>query len=148
AIDMDSSRQSFEEVAFDMNSPKQSFEEAVIDIDSLRQDFEEISINKDHVTSKVDKLYVRKSFISWEEDVKKHIFLCQHARTFISNKKVASENQRNTESCKTFLKDESLESYSWSLRMLVQATHLSPPIMIIDTDPAMDAAIAQTYPLT
>jgi hypothetical protein len=62
---------------------------------------------------------------------------------------VVVDNNYNTRPvAQAFLYDETLESYAWSLRVLLQALGIYPTVMITDANPAMDAAIAQIYPQT
>ncbi|CAG8840006.1 11665_t:CDS:2, partial [Gigaspora margarita] len=52
---------------------------------------------------------------------------------------VVDNNYNSRPVAQAFIKDESLKLYSWTLCMFSQAVSLPPPIIITDTDPAMDA---------
>ncbi|CAG8545452.1 13217_t:CDS:2 [Ambispora leptoticha] len=59
---------------------------------------------------------------------------------------IVVDNNFNTQPiAQAFLEDESLESYTWSLRVIQQTLGLCSPVIITDADPAMDVAIVQTY---
>ena len=56
---------------------------------------------------------------------------------------VVVDNNYNTRSvAQAFLDDETLESYSWNLKVILEAFGIFLAVMITDADPAMDAAIA------
>ena len=60
---------------------------------------------------------------------------------------VVVDNNYNTRPvAQAFLDDETLESYAWSLRIMLQVLHIYPAVMITNADPTMDAAITQIYP--
>ena len=61
---------------------------------------------------------------------------------------VVDNNYNTRPVAQAFLDNKTLESYTWSLRVILQSLCIYLAVIITDADPAMDAAIAQIYPLT
>ncbi|CAI2176926.1 12028_t:CDS:1 [Funneliformis geosporum] len=61
---------------------------------------------------------------------------------------IVDNNYSTRPVAQAFLNDKTLESYLWSLKVILQAYGIYLTVMITDADPAMDVAIAQIYSQT
>ena len=59
-----------------------------------------------------------------------------------------NNDRHNILFAQALLIDESLESHVWMFFQIIKHTGIQPVVIITDSDPAVDAAIRQAFPLT